>query len=44
MVRLGHMDDAYDNGFKAENEFKERAGEEFFQMMVEMSPQQVWDK
>ncbi len=38
---VGSLDDAYDIGFKAGNELKERAGEEFFKMMVEMSPQQV---
>ena len=37
----GSLEDAYDIGFKAGNELKERAGEEFFKMMVEMSPQQV---
>jgi hydroxymethylbilane synthase len=37
----GALDDAYNIGFKAGNELKERAGDEFFRMMVEMSPQQV---
>jgi hydroxymethylbilane synthase len=37
----GAIEDAYELGFKAGTELKERAGEEFFKMMVEMSPQQV---
>lgn len=37
----GDPADAYNIGFKAGQELKERAGEKFFQMMVEMSPQQV---
>jgi hydroxymethylbilane synthase len=41
ITSTGALEDAYDIGFKAGNELKERAGEEFFRMMVEMSPQQV---
>jgi len=37
----GAIEDAKDIGFKAGQELKERAGEKFFEMMVEMSPQQV---
>jgi len=37
----GPVEAAKDIGFKAGQELKERAGEKFFQMMVEMSPQQV---
>jgi hydroxymethylbilane synthase len=37
----GALEDAHAIGLKAGLELKERAGEEFFRMMVEMSPQQV---
>ena len=37
----GPIEDARDMGFKAGAELKERVGEKFFEMMVEMSPQQV---
>eukprot|EP00568_Trieres_chinensis_P000893 CAMPEP_0183302440 /NCGR_PEP_ID=MMETSP0160_2-20130417/8208_1 /TAXON_ID=2839 ORGANISM="Odontella Sinensis, Strain Grunow 1884" /NCGR_SAMPLE_ID=MMETSP0160_2 /ASSEMBLY_ACC=CAM_ASM_000250 /LENGTH=368 /DNA_ID=CAMNT_0025465205 /DNA_START=49 /DNA_END=1155 /DNA_ORIENTATION=+ len=37
----GEIADAKDIGRKAGEELKERAGEKFFEMMVEMSPQQV---
>lgn len=37
----GAIEDAHEIGLKAGRELKERAGEKFFQMMVEMSPQQV---
>jgi len=37
----GKIEDAKDIGRKAGTELKERAGERFFEMMVEMSPQQV---
>jgi hydroxymethylbilane synthase len=37
----GALEDAHAIGLKAGLELKERAGEKFFQMMVEMSPQQV---
>ena len=37
----GAVEDCKDIGRKAGEELKERAGEKFFEMMVEMSPQQV---
>lgn len=37
----GDIADAYDIGKKAGAELKTRAGDKFFEMMVEMSPQQV---
>jgi hypothetical protein len=37
----GSVKDARDIGYKCGQELKERAGDKFFQMMVEMSPQQV---
>jgi hydroxymethylbilane synthase len=37
----GAIEDAHAIGMKAGQELKARAGEKFFQMMVEMSPQQV---
>ena len=37
----GEIADAVEIGRKAGEELKARAGEKFFQMMVEMSPQQV---
>jgi hydroxymethylbilane synthase len=37
----GAIEDAHEIGMKAGLELKARAGEKFFQMMVEMSPQQV---
>jgi hydroxymethylbilane synthase len=37
----GKIEDAYQIGYNAGIELKQRAGEKFFQMMVEMSPQQV---
>jgi hydroxymethylbilane synthase len=37
----GAVKDAYDIGHKAGQKLKEEAGEKFFKMMVEMSPQQV---
>lgn len=37
----GEVADAKQIGLKAGQELKERAGEKFFEMMVEMSPQQV---
>lgn len=37
----GSVDDAKEIGFKAGQELKGRAGTKFFEMMVEMSPQQV---
>lgn len=37
----GPIENAKEMGFNAGKELKERAGEKFFQMMVEMSPQQV---
>uniref|UniRef100_A0A7R9Z503 Porphobilinogen deaminase, chloroplastic n=1 Tax=Pseudictyota dubia TaxID=2749911 RepID=A0A7R9Z503_9STRA len=37
----GEVDDAKEIGRKAGEELKEQAGEKFFEMMVEMSPQQV---
>jgi len=37
----GAIEDAKDIGFKAGQELKERVGDKFFEMMVEMSPQQV---
>lgn len=37
----GSVEDAKEIGFKAGQELKERAGEKFFEMMVEQSPQQV---
>lgn len=37
----GEVADAKEIGLKAGQELKERAGEKFFEMMVEMSPQQV---
>ena len=37
----GEVADAYELGKKAGRELKERAGEKFFEMMVEMSPQLV---
>jgi hydroxymethylbilane synthase len=37
----GGIEDAHAIGLKAGQELKERAGEKFFQMMIEMSPQQV---
>jgi hydroxymethylbilane synthase len=37
----GEVKDAHDIGYKAGQELKERAGQKFFEMMVEMSPQQV---
>lgn len=37
----GDPADAHSIGLKAGQELKERAGEKFFEMMVEMSPQQV---
>ncbi|KAL3799315.1 hypothetical protein HJC23_013040 [Cyclotella cryptica] len=37
----GAIEDAVEIGRKAGEELKARAGEKFFQMMVEMSPQQV---
>jgi hydroxymethylbilane synthase len=37
----GGIEDAHSIGLKAGQELKERAGEKFFQMMIEMSPQQV---
>ena len=37
----GAIEDAVEIGRKAGEELKAQAGEKFFQMMVEMSPQQV---
>eukprot|EP00522_Entomoneis_paludosa_P011482 CAMPEP_0172453802 /NCGR_PEP_ID=MMETSP1065-20121228/10975_1 /TAXON_ID=265537 /ORGANISM="Amphiprora paludosa, Strain CCMP125" /LENGTH=363 /DNA_ID=CAMNT_0013206019 /DNA_START=64 /DNA_END=1155 /DNA_ORIENTATION=- len=37
----GAPEDAKEIGFKAGQELKERVGDKFFEMMVEMSPQQV---
>jgi hydroxymethylbilane synthase len=37
----GDPADAYNIGLKAGQELKERAGDKFFEMMVELSPQQV---
>jgi len=39
--REGAIEDAHDIGMQAGLELKARAGEKFFEMMVEMSPQQV---
>jgi len=37
----GEVEDCKEIGRKAGEELKERAGDKFFEMMVEMSPQQV---
>jgi hydroxymethylbilane synthase len=37
----GAVEDAKEIGFKAGQKLKAEAGEKFFEMMVEMSPQQV---
>lgn len=38
---VGPIEDAYKIGYDAGMELKQRAGDKFFQMMIEMSPQQV---
>ena len=37
----GDLENAHELGKSAGEELKERAGDKFFKMMVEMSPQQV---